>query len=310
MRLLVIGGTGLLGNKLVEQAHERFEVHATYHSSIVKRPNFHKLDVTNRKAVRTLIDELAPGAVVNTAAFQHIDKCETEMAAAKAVNFDAAVNVAEACADVGAHSVYLSTEYVFDGKKGSAYSEDDEPNPVNYYGETKQMAENTLLKGRGDALVVRTSFLYGWNDIKLNFATWAIGELEAERSVEVARDQIKSPTFADNLAEALLKCVELRRTGLYHMAGSDAIDVYNFTLMLAEIFNLDKNLVKAIDTSEMGQMAKRPLCAPLSFEKAEKDLGFRFCSAREGLGRMLSQRGDSERITAREKTRGASRFLL
>ncbi len=289
MRILVVGGTGLVGNRLVELASGKFDVHATYHSHSIRKPNFHKLEVTDHRAVRKLIEELSPGAVVNTSAYHQVDKCETEMGNAKAINVDAAVNMAEASAAVGAHYIYFSTEYVFDGKKGAAYMESDDTNPLGYYGETKMMAEKALLSGKGDNLIARTSVVYGWNDTKLNFATWALGELEKKREMRITDDQVGSPTFADNLAEAILKAIEYRKTGVYHIAGGEAIDRYNFTLILADVFGLDKKLIMPVRTSELKQRAKRPLFAPLNVDKTEKELGVKMLGAKEGLERMRIQ---------------------
>ncbi len=290
MKILVIGGTGLVGNKIVEQARGKFDVHATYHGQLVKKSKFHKLEVTDHRAVSKLIEELSPGAVINTSAFHQVDKCEADTELAKSVNVDAARNIAEVCASVGAHCVYFSTEYVFDGAKGGLYKEDDKPNPLSYYGQTKRMGEEAVLGVKGDSLVARTSVIYGWNDSKLNFATWALGELENKKEVKIVDDQVGSPTLADNLAEAVLKAVENRKTGVYHMAGGEAIDRYNFTLILAEVFGLDKALVKPVKTAELKQRARRPLYAPLSVEKTEKELGVKMLGAKEGLEKMRAQR--------------------
>ena len=289
MRILVVGGTGLVGNKLVELGRGKFDVHATYHSHPVRKPNFHKLEVTDRGAARRLIDELSPGAVVNTSAYHQVDKCEAETEGARAVNVDAALDMAEASAAIGAQYIYFSTEYVFDGKKGAAYTEDDATSPLGYYGETKAMAEKALSSLRGDNLVARTSVVYGWNDTKLNFATWALGELEKKRKVRIVEDQVGSPTFADNLAEAVLKAIEYRKTGIYHLAGGEAIDRYNFTLILAEVFGLDRGLVKPLKTDELKQRARRPLYAPLDVQKAERELGVKMLGAKEGLEKMRDQ---------------------
>ncbi|MFH1470915.1 MAG: dTDP-4-dehydrorhamnose reductase [Candidatus Micrarchaeota archaeon] len=290
MRILVIGGTGLVGNKVVEQARGKFDVHATYRAHPVRSAGFHKLEATDSRAVKRLIEELSPGAVINTSAYHQVDKCETERELARAVNVDAAVNMAEICAGVGAHYVYFSTEYVFDGEKGAPYSEGDETNPLGYYGQTKAMAEKAILAAKVDALIARTSVVYGWNDTKLNFATWAIGELEAKRKVKIVSDQVGNPTLADNLAEAVLKAVEFRKTGIFHIAGGEAIDRYNFTLVLADVFGLEKSTVEPVKTEQMRQRAKRPLYAPMSVEKAEKELDVKMLGVREGLGRMKNQR--------------------
>ncbi len=291
MKLLVIGGTGLLGNKLIELAEGRFEIYSTYHTHEIDSPDSYKLDVTDHNATREIIEEINPGAVVNTAAFHLVDKCETDMDIAKAINVDAAVNIAQVCSSIDSHSVYISTEYVFDGLKGSAYSEEDKPNPLGYYGKTKLMAEREILETNGDNMIARTSVVYGWNDTKLNFATWAISELEKGHPVKIVDDQVGSPTLSDNLAEGILKAVELRKTGIYHLGGGEAIDRYRFTLILADVFGFDRKLVEPIKTHELNQMAKRPLYAPLDVSKAEKELEIKMLSAREGLELMKTQEG-------------------
>ncbi|MFH1447922.1 MAG: dTDP-4-dehydrorhamnose reductase [Candidatus Micrarchaeota archaeon] len=290
MKVLIIGGTGLLGNNLLELAKGKFEVSATYRNHAIRGPDSYKLEVTDADAVKKLIDELEPGAVVNTTAFHNVDKCETERDMANAVNVDAAVNISNVCADVGAHHIYVSTEYVFDGNKGAAYVEDDLPNPLGYYGETKLMAEKAIMGGEGDNLIARTSVIYGLNETKLNFATWVISELENGRRIRIIDDQVGSPTLAGNLAEVLLKCIELRKTGMYHIAGGEAIDRYRFTLELADVFGFDKSLITPVNTSEFGQKARRPLFAPLDVGRIEEELEVKMLRAKEGLERMNERR--------------------
>jgi len=288
--LLVIGGLGLLGNKLVEKARGRFDVSYTYHTGKSWHPEpGHLLDVTDFEAARRLVLDLRPDSVINTTAFHIVDTCEKEPARARLVNTDATLNLAHACERIGAQYAFLSTDYVFDGTKRGKYRVEDSPNPQSAYAESKWLAETELLAMDADNVVARTSVLYGWNPVKKNFIIWLLGELRAGRPVKVVDDQYSSPTLADNCAEALLRIVELEKTGLWHVAGNDCLSRYEFALKAAHMFDLDKSLISPVKTADLHQAAKRPMNGCLDVGKTEKELQVKMLSAEQGLMVMKKQ---------------------
>lgn len=283
MRLLITGSSGLLGSKLVKAARDH-EVIST-HGTKPLLPNSVKMNITDKNEVLRVMGKFKPDVVIHTAAETDVDKCEVDKEHAWKVNADGTKNIAEACAEVGANPVYISTDYVFDGEKG-LYDEEDEPKPINHYGLTKLEGEKHITK-IGDHLIVRTSVLYGWHPWKKNFATWVLGSLRQKKQIKIVDDHYNSPTPADNLAELLLEAVEKGLIGLYHTAGRERISRFGFALQIAETFGLDSELVKPIKMAELkAWVARRPRDSSLQVDKIRRKLKTKPLDVSEGLSLM------------------------
>jgi dTDP-4-dehydrorhamnose reductase len=296
LRLLIIGGGGQLGSKLAELAKDRFEVYATY---LTRRPPIGgdralPLDKRDRDRVFALFGKLRPDVVIDTGALHNVDYCETHRSEAWGVNVDGTRNLAEACEAYGAKMVFVSTDYVFDGAKGN-YSEEEAPNPVNYYGLTKLEGERAVARACARYAIARPSVIYGYvppsqgpssSGKPLNFALWLIQKLENGEPVKIVTDQYSSPTLADSLAEALLRLAESEETGVFHIAGKSRLNRYEFALKIAEKLGLDAGLISPITTDQLKQIAKRPMDSSLNVEKVEKRLGLKMLSIDEALKRF------------------------
>jgi len=302
MKLLVIGGSGLLGYKVAKMASNEHETFLTYNyrSIQVEGCTALKLDKCDRKAVFELLEKIKPDVVIDTAALHNVDYCETHPEEAWKVNVEGTRNVAEACKKVGAKVIFISTDYVFDGTKGY-YTEEDTPNPLSYYAKTKLEAEKTIQSLDVNYIIARPSVIYGWNPNEVsglksssgksvNFVVWALQKLEKGEEIKAVTDQYSSPTLADNLAEALLIMASSEKQGIYHTAGKDCVNRYEFTLKIAEVFGLDKSLIKPVTSEIFKQIAKRPKKCCLDVSKAEKDFGIRFLTVEEGLKLMKNQK--------------------
>lgn len=256
MKLLVIGGSGLVGSNIVDQAIDHdIRVRATYHSKETDNTDT-ELDKTNAERTATIIRQFDPNIVVDTAAFHAVDDCETERDRAWTVNAAGTRNAAAAADAVDAHFIYLSTDYVFSGDPTEApYSEDDPVSPLNYYARTKYAGEQAA-QIPDAATVLRPSVIYGL--ASSNFVTWALGELEDGNELDIVDDQVSTPTYAPDLAQACLEVAEQGVIGVYHAAGPESLSRYEFTLQLAEICGYDPDLVSPISTGEFGQEAPRP----------------------------------------------------
>jgi len=286
-KILVTGGNGLLGSKIVKLAQTMYECVPTYHTSALLS-NSLKLDVTSKEEVFHIFKMVKPNVIIHVAAETNVDKCETDRNWAWKVNVEGTANVAEACSEMNVKLVYVSTDYVFDGEKG-LYTEQDKPYPVNYYGLTKLKGEDFVRERCKNHLIARTSVLSGWHPWKKNFATWAIEELRCEKEVEVVDDHFNSPTLADNLAEVLVEMLEKDLCGTYHTAGSERISRYKFVAKIAKIFDLDINLVKPIKMGELkAWVARRPRDSSLCINKAQKQLKTKFFDVEESLKFMKS----------------------
>jgi len=284
-KLLITGASGLLGKKIVELAQNDFTItpiHKTrpLHSSSVK------LDVTESLAVLNLLNKLEPDVVIHTASETNVDKCEIEKEHAWKINAEGTRNLAEACQNVNAKLVYASTDYVFDGEKGM-YTEEDEPNPVNYYGVTKLEGEKQVIEQCKNYAILRTSVLFGWHPWKQNFATWIINKLKQQQEIMVVEDHYNTPTLADNLAEMAVEIAKNDLQGIYHASGSERISRYEFGKRIARTFNLDPDLIRPVKMSQLtAWIAKRPRDSSLNTDKIQKQLKTKPLNITEGLNKM------------------------
>lgn len=237
---------------------------------------FAPLDVTNRRALeRTLLD-VSPTHVIHLAAMSQVEACETDKEACWNLNVDATAYLAALCHRHGARLVFLSTDFVFDGTAGP-YDESSRPAPINTYGRSKLAAENEIRRAGRNWTIVRTTLVLGHpvGDARLNLATWLLRELQAGRPVRVADDQIRTPTYAPDLADGVMRTIRFGTRGLFHIAGRDALTPYAFAVRLAERLRLDASLISPASTAEIHPGAPRPLKAGLVTTRAEAELRYR-----------------------------------
>ena len=284
-KILVTGASGLLGSRLVDVLSEECEVTPTHNISSLHH-NSLEMNVVDRDAVSQVFKMVHPDVVVHTAAMTNVDKCETDRESAWNINALGTKNVAQECGAVGAKLIYVSTDYVFDGVKGR-YCEDNQRNPINYYGYTKMKGEDHVKEFCEDFVIARTSVIYGWHPTKLNFVTWIIESLKRREKTFIAEDHYNSPTFADDLAEMIRAIIENDLTGIYHTAGNERISRYMFALKVARVFELDSSLIAPVKMNDLkGWIAKRPRDSSLSIEKLKRKLGFMQADLDEALERM------------------------
>lgn len=284
MNLLVVGGTGLVGSNIVSRADSNHDVVPT---SRDPTDDERELNKTDPDATAELISELQPDAVVDTAAFHAVDECETQRSKGFNVNAVGTRNVAIAADNVGAHYIYLSTDYVFPGYPDETpYTEDNCVAPCNYYAETKYAAERAS-KVADEYTILRPSVIYGLTSS--NFVTWALGKLKAGNQISIVDDQISAPTYASDLAQACIRIAVDGHTGLYHATGPESLSRYDFTVKLAKEYGYDTDLVEPITTEEFGQEAPRPADSTLDSSRLYETVGFEFRPPKEGFAEIKKE---------------------
>jgi dTDP-4-dehydrorhamnose reductase len=222
---LITGAQGQLGQELCAIAPADWQVIA-YGSR--------ELDITDSDAVAALCSRERPGVVIHAAAYTKVDEAERQPARAEAVNSVGAATVARAARDVGARMVYVSTDFVFDGRQGRPYTPDDMPNPLNVYGRTKRSGEIEVLRiSNGDALVVRTAWVYSARGD--NFVRTMLRLMREQDSLSVVSDQIGTPTWARSLAEALwVAAASASVHGIVHWTDAGVASWYDFAIAIQE----------------------------------------------------------------------------
>jgi len=289
---VLVMGAGLLGSAIIEQASGRFEVHSADIDPACVRPGaeLHVLDVTVKKAVIELITSLRPAAVFNTAGLSDPERCEVDKDIALKVNGTAAGYVAMACARVDAYLCHLSTDQVFNGKKG-LYREDEPTRPVNSYGGSKLLGETEVgcLGDRWKWSVCRTSMPYGAARRPSNTLSALLTDLKAGRSVKGLTDVVGCPTLADDLAQACLELWQKNARRIFHVCGREAASHFDLALRACEVFGLDRSLVVPAQSGELKLRAQRPPDTSLDISKTEKCLGRRMLDVKEGLLKMRAR---------------------
>ena len=288
MKLLVLGGSGLIGNALLKNSKNEFDILTTFyknHISIKNVRSFQYSFPNDLNNLRELLEKEKPDVLVNTMGYSNIDFCELNKSDTEMLHVEFTEKICKLCENIGTKQIFLSSDYVFDGEKGN-YSEDDVPNPVNYYGLSKLKAEQLILKNPINT-VIRTSVIYDW-DYRARFFNSVIKNLQNNQEVNATTDVYNSVTFLDNLVESIFKVITLNQNGIFHVVDSACVNRFEFAEMIAKIFRLDKNLIKTVSVQdEPKNIAKRPKNACLNNSKAKKELGLNFNTIEEGVSRVF-----------------------
>ena len=288
MKLLITGANGLLGQKLVQLlSDEKASFLATSQGpSRIQTADidYLTLDVANRDQVIKVVREYSPTVIINTAAMTQVDQCETDREKCWQLNVMAVVHLIEACSQIDAHLIHLSTDFIFDGLNGP-YKEDDEPNPVNFYGQSKWAAEKLLYESNIKWSIARTILVYGATPgvSRSNIMLWVKRNLESGKSIQVVDDQVRTPTLVEDLAVGCFQIARQSAYGIYHISGADLLTPYNIARITARYFSLDASLINKTNSEVFKQPAKRPLKTGFIIEKACQDLGYQPHSFEAGL---------------------------
>ncbi len=267
-----------------------YETIGTYNTHPVKIVNCRTtfLDIVDKQTVFSRLKRLKPDYVVHCAAMTNVDLCERSPKRAWAINVEGTKHLTQICAEINARMIYVSTNYVFDGKKG-AYKENDKPNPINHYSRTKWEGEKVVQSLLDDFTIARVS-LYGLNIMKdnSNFITQSIDNLAKGMKINALIDQYNSPILANNCAEALLAIIKYEKSGIFHIGGSERSNRYDLMKAVTEIFGFDTELVVPITTDMLNLAARRPKDTSFDISKAKKELGVELHNVRTGLKYMRS----------------------
>jgi len=295
-RVLITGSNGLLGQKLLDLylTVEDVELIATARGEN-RYPRkegylYASMDITNEGNVNAVIAEYNPDCIINTAAMTNVDICETEKEGCDKLNVDAVSYLVEAANKCGAHFIHLSTDFIFDGKNGP-YKEDDEPNPLSYYGHSKLKAENIVRKKCNKWSIARTVLVYGIvHDMsRSNIVLWAKGALEKGQPINVVDDQFRSPTLAEDLAKGCRLIEEKQAEGVFNISGKDQMSILEIVERVANYFELDKSIINTISSSKLNQAAKRPPITGFDLTKSRRVLGYNPRSFEEGIAVLMDQ---------------------
>jgi dTDP-4-dehydrorhamnose reductase len=280
MKLLVTGAAGMLGRDVMLAAGNAGHDVVGYGRA--------ELDVTDPAALERKFDLERPDVVINCAAWTDVDGAEDAEEAAFAINGAGAGNVAAAPAKLKATVLHVSTDYVFDGAKGTPYVESDQPAPLSAYGRTKLAGEEAVAAANKRHFIVRSAGLFGIGG--RNFVETMLQLAETRNEVTVVRDQVGSPTYTWHLAYGIVRLIEGIEYGIHHMAASGQCSWYEFAREIFEQANVECRVL-SITSEEFGAAAPRPAFSALV---SQREHAIRLPSWRDGLAGYLAQRKAQE----------------
>jgi dTDP-4-dehydrorhamnose reductase len=279
MRILITGSNGMLGRDLWAFLRARHQVLGA---------DLPKVDITNLRLVQGAIQGAGLDAVIHTAAFTAVDDCERRPEVAFQVNAEGTRNVAIACREASVPLLYISTDYVFDGRKPTPYLENDSPNPLNVYGASKLQGEKCVSELIPAAWIVRTSWLFG--PFGKNFVRTILERARQGNSLRVVDDQFGAPTYAWDLAEKLEQIVMKGKPGIYHATNQGYCSWFEFAGEILRQTGLGHIPLAAIPTSASDRPALRPRNSRLAHSRLES----------EGLGLLPTWQDALKRYLERE----------
>lgn len=253
-KVLVTGANGQLGSDIVKELEaQHFEVLPKTH---------HQFDIIDYSRVDQILREQKPDVLINTAAFHHVDQCEADPEKARQVNADAPANLARICQGLGIRFIHFSTDYVFDGKKGTPYLESDAADPLNVYGKSKREGELAILKENPYALVLRISAIYGQHPCRakngLNFIRLMLKLADEQGSVKVVDDEFVSPTSTLSIARMIPILIENKISGIIHITSEGSCSWHEFAKTIFELTDRKHIMVQKAGSGDFPAKTPRP----------------------------------------------------
>jgi dTDP-4-dehydrorhamnose reductase len=290
MKILVTGASGLLGLNLSLGMTGTHTIVGVDRSKLAGTPfELLKADLLEPGVCSRLMDEVHPDAIIHTAANAIVDACEADPDGARLLNTEFPGDLAELCAKRGVRMVHISTDAVFDGTKDELYTEDDLPNPLSVYAQTKLDGEQNVLSANPDAAIARVNF-FGWSlPGTRSLSEFFYNHLSAGQPVNGFTDVWFCPMFVYDLGETLTSMLENGLAGLYHAVGSEALTKYDFGVRIARQFGFDEGLIRPISVEESGLKARRSHKLRLSVHRLSTDLGHAIPGVSTGITKLYTQ---------------------
>ncbi len=278
--VLITGSNGLLGqtlvNKLLKSKYNIVALSRGLNRNInSSNYTYYNIDLRDAKKLHYIIEKEKPHYIINTAAITNVDYCESHRQECDEVNVDLVETLIKASEKIKAHLIHISTDFVFDGTKGY-YKEEDATNPLNYYGLSKLKSEQLFKEATIPYTILRTILVFGVlpNLNQANILLWLLDKMKNKVPLTMVDDQLRMPTYVEDLASACLSSMELKKQGLYHISSNEMMNMYELAIKVATIFGFNTDLITAIPTTKLHQPAKRPLVTGFDIQKAQKELSF------------------------------------
>ena len=277
--VLITGANGFLGQHLcLYLAKEGYLVIATGKGPC-RLPNqeafiYEVMDLTDKSAVNAILDLYNPDVLIHAAALSKPDICEQNKPECMLQNVDATRYLLEASKPFRPHFIYISTDFIF-GDNGP-HTETAVPGPLNFYGESKWMAEKLVRESGLPYTIMRPVFIYGpvWDGLKPGFLQWVLNNLRQNKSIKVVNDQLRTPTYVTDICKGLEAIIRLDAGGDFHLAGKEILTPYEMAVQIASLAGLDTSLIEKVTAASFAEPVQRAKKGGLNSDKATAMLGF------------------------------------
>jgi dTDP-4-dehydrorhamnose reductase len=295
MKVLVTGANGFLGYYLIEQLLAKKHTVIATGKGDCRLPflqqagfNYVSMDLTDPFNVHDVFEMHTPDVVIHAGAMSKPDECEQNQWQAYTTNTEGTLTVLMNAAEHKSFFLFVSTDFIFNGERGM-YKEEEPPSPVNFYGKTKAEAEDAVKDYEHGWAIVRTVLVYGKPQVgRSNILTIVKEKLEKGEEYNVVDDQVRTPTYVEDLAGGIISIIENKIKGVYHLSGEDVLTPYQMACLTADYLGLNKALIQKVTAASFSQPAKRPAKTGFVIDKAKKDIGYQPTSFQEGLRKTFS----------------------
>jgi dTDP-4-dehydrorhamnose reductase len=289
-KVLITGANGFIGSYLIKLLLNDQNCHIIATGKGENRLPFNSshftylsMDFTSKEQVNSVFQMHRPDVVIHSGAISKPDECELNQQEAYRINVEGTQNLLAASRDIQSFFIYISTDFVFAGDK-DLYTEQDERKPVNYYGQTKLIAEEEVKMYPCQWAIVRTVLVYGKPfSGRQNLLTMVAEALRNGKQLKIFDDQTRTPTYVEDLANGIIQIIKRRRQGIYHLSGKDIRTPYEIAIHVAEYLGLDRALITKVAEKDFAQPARRPPRTVFDLIKALNDLDYNPISIEEGM---------------------------
>ncbi len=293
VKVVITGSNGLLGQSLLKLLLKEKNAYQVLGFSKGENRSgrddfeYHSIDLTDEELLKKTLLQSSPNVIINAAAMTNVDRCEIDKNECDKINVELVKLLTQVGAQINAHMIHISTDFIFDGKKGN-YSETDKPNPLSYYGMSKLKSEQVLINSKITHTILRTILVFGKVRAmrRSNIVLWVKDMLERGREITMVHDQYRAPTYVEDLAMACKISIDKKAQGIYNISSNELLSVYEIVQQIADVFLLDKKLIKPISTSTLNQTALRPAKTGFDLSKTNRVLEIYPESFKESLQRF------------------------
>lgn len=296
-KILITGANGFLGQYLVRDFWNLgYDVIATgkgasrFENVYPERFTYDTMDVSKSGSIQMIFEKHQPNFVVHAAAVTQVDDAERNPEITEQINVQGTAEVLVDAETYAEYILYVSTDFVFDGEKGM-YQEDDDLQPLSFYGFTKMQAEAIMQSSSIPYSIVRTCLVYGkpLGGSRSNIILWAADKLKSNEPIKVVNDQVRTPTYIEDLSKGITQIVEKKLTGIYHVSGKEVLTPYQMAMETANYLGVDTSLITAVDASTFKEVGKRPLKTGFNIKKAETDFGFQPILLKDAFKKIFAE---------------------